>query len=562
MRFSRSLPLLMTLLPAGLTAQGPIGLWGGEVAGVPALSGQLVLARHDGVWHANLAGLEAATRSTRDSVLIAFPADQGTLRVQGLDRTGTPRAFWIQPAGALPPYATPVRLVAAGDDTWRGAVDPLASRFSLYLRIRRDSTGALRGVFRNPEANWGRWLRNLRVEVRDGALAFLDDRGQQQLVQPYDSATATITFDFGSPLLLTRRTPATAPGYTPRIAPGRYAYRLPADLGDGWPVAAASEEGVDPLRLESVVRDIIAADPASDTAPRIHSLVVARHGKLVLDEYFRGHAADRLHDLRSASKSFTSVMFGIAMAAHPALDPGTTVRSIFPASAIDSTITVGQLLSHSSGLACDDNDDDSPGLEDRMQEVSRDWYGFALGLPQAHPPGSSYAYCSAGINLVGGMIAAVTGAWLPDYFDRQLAEPMQIDHYAMNLMPDGQGYSAGGIHLRPRDFLKFGEVMLRDGRWQGRPVVSAGWVRRSTAHQVDLPDGSSDGYGWHRHRLVVGDRTLETFEASGNGGQFMLVVPALDLAVVVTAGNYGQYGVWRTIREAVIPEVIGAAIAR
>ncbi len=88
------------------------------------------------------------------------------------------------------------------------------------------------------------------------------------------------------------------------------------------------------------------------------------------------------------------------------------------------------------------------------------------------------------------------------------------------------------------------------------------WVQRSTAHQVDVPDGSSDGFGWHRHLLRVDGRDYASFEASGNGGQFMLVVPTLDLAVVVTAGNYGQYLVWRRIRTELIAEVIRAAAAR
>ncbi len=333
----RTLLVLLTFLPTLVHAQarGPVGLWGGELAGAPMLAGQLVLTRTGGSWLARLAGLEAASSSTGDSALIAFPAEQGTLRLGGLDRSGTPRAFWIQPAGEGPPYATPVRLVAAGVDVWRGTVDPLPSRFSLSLQITRDSSGGLHGVFRNPDFNWNGRGRGYRIVERDGELAFLDASGREQLVQPWDSAGGTITFDFGTPLILTRRTPETAPGFTPRIAPGRYDYRMPADLGDGWPVAAAEAAGIDPRQLEAVVGDIAAADPASDTAPRIHSLLVARHGRLVLDEYFRGYAADRLHDLRSASKSFTSVMLGIAMVDHPALGPATTLRSVFADAPID-----------------------------------------------------------------------------------------------------------------------------------------------------------------------------------------------------------------------------------
>jgi CubicO group peptidase (beta-lactamase class C family) len=281
---------------------------------------------------------------------------------------------------------------------------------------------------------------------------------------------------------------------------------------------------------------------------------------LVLDEYFRGFGPDDLHDLRSASKAFTSILFGVAMASRPSLSDSTRVADALPGNAIDRRMTVGHLLSHTSGLACDDNDDDSPGLEDRMQAESTDWYGHTLALSQLHAPGDHYAYCSGGINLVGAIIAKSTGMWLPAFFDRALARPLGITEWAMNLMPSGEGYSGGGVHLRPRDLLKVGELYRGGGVWKGRQVVSREWVGRSTSHHVDLPDGSADGLGWHRHLLRVGDRSYQTYEASGNGGQFLIVVPELELTIAVTAGNYGQYLIWRKIRQELVPRWILGAV--
>jgi CubicO group peptidase (beta-lactamase class C family) len=553
------LVLIAFARPASAQDSSLIGLWGGETANRPRIHGELLLERRGDEWTARVAGFEAVGVAARDSLAIAFPAGQGTLRAFDLGRESGPRAYWVQPAGDGPAYATPIRLVAAGPDAWRGHVEPLEPRFSLYLAIAADGD-SLRGVFRNPDFNWNGRGSGYRVIQRDGALAFLDRQGVERLVQPYDPERGAITFDFGVPLILTRRTIAEAPGFAPRLAERPYDYQRPPDLGDGWPTAEPETVGLDRDALTRLVRMIAAADPVSDTAPRIHSLLVARHGTLVLDESFRGHAADRLHDLRSASKSFTSVMLGVAMAADSSLTPATALRSVFPGAPLDPTVTVAHLLTHTSGLACDDNDDASPGQEDRMQQESRDWYGYALALPQSHPAGGTYAYCSAGINLVGGVIAAKTGAWLPAYFDRHLARPLEIERYAMNLMPSGQGYAGGGVYLRPRDFLKLGEVFLREGRWKGRQVLPTEWVARSTARQVDVPDGSTDGFGWHRHVLRAGQRDYQTFEANGNGGQFLLVVPQLDLAVVVTAGNYGQYGVWRRIRDEMIPRWVLAAV--
>ncbi len=557
-----SLTLLILVLAPTRVVSGQdalLGLWGGTSTTPMPLHGQLVVRNVSGTWTASVGGIEAVGAPRGDTLTVTFAGGRGELRVQGLSAERGPRAFWLQPAGNGRPFAIPIQLAAAGAAIWRGLVTPVPEEVALYLQVRAAPDGTLRGVFQNPDFNWSGGM-TFTLIPRGDRLALIDPEGRERFTQPYDAEGQTITFDFGSPLILRPILPDQATGFSPRIGHSPYQYRIPPDLGDGWESADAGRMGIDDERLASLVRAIASSDPVNDTTMLIHSVVVARHGRLVLDEYFRGYAPDRLHDLRSASKTFTSVMLGAAMRDHTTLGVDSRLRTIFTSSDIDTTITLGNLLTHSSGLACDDDDDTSPGREDLMQGSSNDWYGYALALPLVRAPGSRYAYCSAGINLVGGAIAAVTGSWLPEYFDAQVAEPLEIEHYAMNLMPDGQGYSAGGVQMRPRDFLKFGELYLRGGEWHGSRVVSEEWVQESTAWRINRPDGSTDGYGWHRHLLQVAGREYESFEASGNGGQFMLVVPALDIVVVVTAGNYGQYGIWRRIREELIPRGILSAV--
>jgi CubicO group peptidase (beta-lactamase class C family) len=436
----------------------------------------------------------------------------------------------------------------------------------LYLQVQRMADGTLKGVLRNPELNWtGRapWFRL----VREGDhLAFIDPAGKRRLTQTYDSAQRQISFDFDGPVILRPRKADQAVGFFPRppSAPP-YEYRVPPALADGWQTARASSVGLDEVRLQELVRRIASTDPTADTSPLIHSLLVARHGRLVLDEYFTGQSIDLPHDLRSASKTFISVMAGIAMDHGARFTMSTPVTSIFPASMLTapqdarrSRITVGQLLTHTSGMACDENNDDSPGNEDKMQSqgAEPDWYRFALNVPMANEPGRVYAYCSGGINLVGGVVARATGSWLPEFFDRYIARPLQIERYGMNLMPLGEGYSGGGMRLTSRDFLKFGQLFLSGGTWNGTRVVSADWVKRSTAQQVDSAAGGSDGLGWHRNTLKAGNRSYQEYEANGNGGQFVIVVPELDLTVVFTAGNYYRYGIWRKFRDQLVPQYL------
>jgi CubicO group peptidase (beta-lactamase class C family) len=435
--------------------------------------------------------------------------------------------------------------------TWRGTVVPLDERFTIYLSIRRDPDGSLRGSFHNPEARWNGGAAWFRI-TRDGdQVRFTDSAtGRVRFSQPYDSSEQRIMMDFGTPMALTPVDPETAVGFRARpagLAP--YQYRVPVPRPDGWATAAAGHVGLDEASLAGLVRQLAGTVSTTDSAPLVHSVLLARHGKLVLEEYFFGFTPDRPHDLRSAGKTLTAILAGAAIDAgalsgveapvYPGPDPGKR------------RITLGHLLTHSSGLACNDMDDASPGNEERMQlqRAEPDWYRFFLDLPVVAEPGTSYTYCSAGFNLAGGVVRTATRTWLPEYFDRVLARPLGIERFHWNLMESGEAYTAGGASLLPRDLLKFGQLFLNGGRWQGRQVVSRAWVNRSTSHQITTPDGGSDGYGWHRHALRVGDRSYQAYEANGNGGQFLIVVPELELVAVITAGNYNQYRIWRAFRE-------------
>jgi CubicO group peptidase (beta-lactamase class C family) len=530
-----------------------IGLWGTETVLAEQVHGELLLERRGSVWMMRVGGFEGAGKLAADSLAIALPGGQGMLRAKLVG--DMLHGFWVQPAGIASSYATPLHFRSPKRDAWRAEVNTVDAKFPLYLDIRRGADGVLHGVFRNPAVNWPGRAGWYRVERNGDNIDFIVPRtGKLQYRQPYDSAQRAIAFDFDGPVVLHPRTREQASGFvarSPSLPP--YEYRAPVAGADGWRVAAASSVGIDETALRGIVRDIAGADPIDEGGARVHSLLVARRGRLVLDEYFYGHGPDQLHDLRSASKTLTSVMAGAAMLRGADFTMATRVRN--------SAITVGQLLTHTSGLACDDDDDASPGNEDTMQSQTKqtDWYEFFMDLPRAHAPGVTYAYCSAGINMVGSVIGAAMHTWLPEFFDQAIATPLQISRYAMNLMPNGEAYAGGGVHMLSRDFLKIGQLYLDEGRWNGTRVVSAAWVRESTAHQVDRSDGSSDGFGWHRHELKVGERSFETYEASGNGGQFVVVIPALQLVVATTAGNYGQYGVWRTIREQLVPKVMGAA---
>lgn len=530
-----------------------VGTWAGGTTQLPGIAGALALVRAGSAWRATVGRHALACEARQGEVRCETRGDSGALRVPLPVRD---RAYWVQPPLNGPAYATPVRLHRAGAGSWRGDVVPLAERVTLHLRIWRDGSGRVLARFRNPEFGW-QLGRTFEVASSDRAVEFRDPvSGAVRFRQDLDRTQGTITFDFGTPFTLHR---VTGP------APARGPLRTPQARNDGWRTASLASMGFDAAKVEAIVRDLETADAFGDSTVLVHALLVARHGRLVLERYAPGFDAEQLHDTRSAAKTLTSVLAGVAMRRGAPLTLDGSVRAALDSAHVarddaSGRITLRHLLTHTTGLACDDDDSDSPGNEERLQQQrdEPDWARYTLALAAVHPPGAHYAYCSATMHTAAALVEHATGAWLPAFFDSTLARPLGMGRWAWNLTPTGSGYGGGGVYLRPRDFARLGQLYLDGGSWRGARIVDRAWVDTSVAPQATMENGGSDGLAWHRYRVVAGGREWEEFEASGNGGQFTMVVPELELVVTAMAGNYGRYGTWRRIREDLLPQLIGA----
>src|SRR5439155_19971770 len=229
----------------------------------------------------------------------------------------------------------------------------------------------------------------------------------------------------------------------------------------------------------------------------LHAVLIARHGKLVLEEYFHGFNRNQLHDTRSASKSLTSLLIGSAMLHGVKIDPSTAVYRVMDPAVDDPqkrAMTLENLLTMSSGLDWDDSDPKSPGNEDNMQQQTAqpDWIRYTLDLKMIRKPGEKAVYCSCQPNLAGGVLARISDRWLPDLIRDWIATPMQFGLYAIDLQPTGEAYGGGGARFLPRDFMKLGQVILDHGRWRGKQIVSQSWQRsphrRSTISSASTMD--------------------------------------------------------------------------
>ncbi|MBV8726763.1 MAG: serine hydrolase [Candidatus Eremiobacteraeota bacterium] len=507
--------------------------------------------------------LGAASQSSSNDLIGVWSAERNFGPAVQSDVAAARAGFNIQPASSAgnAPFAVPQRFHSTLQDTQH-----------FYLVVQRRTDGTTEAFFRNPESNAGAGI-GTRTVIVDGSTVRLQRPNSKDVIGGLDQ-NGSLHFQFqGRPGDFVFQKGATS-GFYPRAGVTSYVYRKPDVLADGWRTGTLASVGLDSKPILELINLIVRTPTDSLRAPYIQSVQIERHGKLVLDEYFYGFDAQRPHDVRSAAKSVTTLLIGRAIEDRLPLTPSSPVLPFFPQyapfvndDARKQHMTVANLMTMSSGLACDDNDDNSPGNEDAMQSQTQqpDWYKYTLDLPMLYEPGARSIYCSAGINLLGGILTQVTRQWLPSYFDEHFARPMQFGTYGLWLTapPPQTAYMAGGDYFRPRDFLKFGQLFLNHGRWDGRKIIDENWLKQSATART-APEGEGDryGYGWHLFDYHVGSKTIHAVSAGGNGGQILVIMPQLDMAVMMTAGNYGQFPVWRTYAQALVPHYVVAAAVK
>lgn len=561
-RTNRCIGCLLSMLAVfsfGLAqAQDLSGVWVAEPALDRLMAGPVTLQRGTGEqWHARFLGETATVHVTNGQRwAFAFPPHG---RFEGsLDSdTGVIRGHWIQSAARVTyyPLASPVVFSRTSDSTFVGDIRPFPQTVSLNiaLQVDKEAPGTYRTFLRNPEANYGVYFRIERAMVDGRELNFVDSDGDRLATakrHESDEKLSMVFPRFDKTLDFVRQDRHRAPGFYPRQspAPASELFR-PAPRDDGWDTAHPNDAELDSSLLLALINELTAFEPDSLREPYIHSILIARDGKLVLEEYFHGYHEDRTHDSRSAGKTIGSVLLGIALQQgsiqsldEPLYEFYGGIDQFDNPDARKRRITLRHAVTMSTGLDCDDGNYDNPGNEDVMQEqdAEPDWYRYALSLSMAREPGEAAVYCTGGINLIGGAIEAATSTALLTFFDKYLAQPLGIDMYYANLMPTEKLYLGGGLRLRPRDFLKIGQVYLDGGQWRGQRLVPESYVSRSLTAQSSINAPDDYGFSWWRTSYAIDGREIDVQYASGNGGQMLFVVPELDMTIMINAGNYGD----------------------
>lgn len=425
------------------------------------------------------------------------------------------------------------------------------------LLIGRDSAGMLtaRGLFlKNQEykMEWG--FHSAEYDPLASRLAILDadrdtiicvlDKETGMLkgaIHVQDQTRLPLDFIPAGPFLENRLFHPRLPGKDGRIT---YTYTVPEQTDDGLETGSVFRHISDSLAFHTLMKDMIGQEFG-----KLKSLLILKDNTLVVEEYFYAYERDDLQQIRSCTKSVTSLVLGIALDRHPVIDLEQSIFDFFPdythlASGGREDITLRNVLTMHAGMEWDDY----PG----ELYTCDDGFEYILSRPMVTGPGESFHYNSGCSVLLGGVIEFLESKPALDYARENLFQPMGIsvykwENHEKNILQCGHGLS-----MRPRDMAKTGLLVLNGGKWKDRQIVSEEWIRESTRAQVRESDYFNYGYHWwHRsdaclqwwkdpHATSPGEPEL--VNAMGHGGQYILIYKDLDLVIVTTASDFDDNG--------------------
>ncbi|HKK42321.1 MAG TPA: serine hydrolase [Bacteroidales bacterium] len=348
---------------------------------------------------------------------------------------------------------------------------------------------------------------------------------------------------------------------------GQYTYAPPENINDGLEAGSLKDVNIDEVMIARAVGRI-----QLGKYKEVHSMLIYKDGKLVLEEYFQGHKykwdapyyqgewvqwnRTMKHQIMSCTKSVTSACIDLAIENGFIKNVNQSIFDYLPDhqqfnSGQKRNITIEHLLTMTSGLEWDEwhapHATAANDIDRLYIECSEDPLACVLGKPLIHTPGESFTYNGGGMIMLGEILRNATGMDIVEFSKKYLFAPMGIDTTQWDRFPKGEVETAGGLHLTPRDMVKIGVTYLKDGVWKGERIVSANWVAKSETSygnnsgiRLPIEDSGINGYGytWWTSELKSKGRKIHMYRANGWGGQVIMVFPELDMVVVFTGGNY------------------------
>lgn len=301
----------------------------------------------------------------------------------------------------------------------------------------------------------------------------------------------------------------------------------------GWPVSSPEEQGMSSEQLARLV-DFGARND-------MDSVLVTRHGRIVLETAYAPFRPGLKHRVYSVTKSVISTLVGMALA-DGLLDstdrrvvdffPDRTIRNLDDAK---KAITVRQLLDMTSGLGWMEGLSGSAEAYVAMTRTA-DWQQYVLDQPMASAPGTRFYYSGGNSHLLSAILSRVTGRSALDYARERLFGPLGIDDVLWQADPQGVSGGGAGLYLQPRDMAKIGYLWLRGGVWEGKQILPAAWIEGVRAADVDMREIWASDMRYGRQFWVLPLR--DTFMAVGHHRQLIVVIPKLDIVAVATGSSH------------------------
>ncbi len=411
--------------------------------------------------------------------------------------------------------------------------------YLVYLELYRDESGAIQAKMQSNKENRELHFTIDSVTIRGDSLEFNISNDRFHISAIHNLSQKTLSLSYANPggerrIELVKLAPHEYEGYRPRPLDTKYTYSVPKLPEESIPSASLEEVGIDVERFLAFMDEMNQGD-----YDHIHSILVSKDQKLVFEEYFHGYHREYLHDIRSAFKSLASLALGKAMMEDSSLQVNTKILDYYPGYEITAlqkqAITIHHALTMSTGITLED--------EDEMQGNHPDWVGYKLKLPMKYPPGEHYEYSSGGSHLLSGIIQKSSEQYLPLFLAEKIMGPMDIKQFQMLTSPYGRAYLAGSFYMRPLDLSKFGLLIINGGKWKEKTLIPASWIEQSTHPHIQgsWPENSDYGYLWRILERNVGGKAMKTIEAWGNGGQFLIIIPEVEMTITITGGNYNLF---------------------
>lgn len=287
---------------------------------------------------------------------------------------------------------------------------------------------------------------------------------------------------------------------------------------------------------------------SKDSLLNMHSVLISKKGKIIYENYFDGYNSQIPHDMRSASKSISSTIVGIAKDKSLFNNVDQSIFDFLPKEyqiykdSLKSKIDIKSLLTMSSGLDAVDFGIKRKSLasEDNYQPT-QDWTKTILKAPMINEPNTHANYGSANPYLLGVAMDSVVSEPLELFIDKNLFQKLEISNYIIQTDMTGRPYFGGGMYLTPKDMMKFGKLYLNKGKWNGKQILTENWIENTFKNYRVLEntvDKNGYGYLWWHYKYDFNGTSIKSNEARGAGGQYIFGLPKLEMVVVITSGNY------------------------